>query len=264
MINQLARMFGGNVRVIRAGELESLERTPRRTRADEFREIISSLVKYSKKQGVDAVFFVDTSARPAASAFRQSWKIQNPRSSKMPKTLFLNPDGFITQELVKEMSETDYSALVSLLRKKKGDLREADLKIVGDGALGSDKQCLEQLEKVFSMNGLSKKSKVLIYDTCAHTGNTLNPIKRLLKQFGASNVSFGLASQHLCDDSVKVDHVGVPYMPQMSCRPFSGSSAEVIVRAQQGIHSALKYDGDREDYIETKQVIRDIIDGKEE
>ena len=227
--------------------------------------IAKNLAEYAKKNQIEAVIFIDTAARLGAVAFREAWKLLNPKD-KIPKTLFLNPYGFQTKEYLSEVKK-DYRD--SLLAKRLGQMKTGNLipggynnstgldpkdsealerlcrndpdaetfrQVISDMRHLPDSEALKQLEIFLKNTGLSKNSKILVFDTCKVNGYSLDPIKRLLEMHGAQDVKYCSSNIHdLYTDRVFY----LDGIQGRACEAFSSfvRESKIVEKPQDQIHT---------------------------
>ena len=129
--------------------------------------ITEGLVDYLHDNGVKALVLPDRSARPVWVAVDEYWKIMFPEEER-PDIFFINPDGF----------------------KRHGDLANHSLadksKFRFDNEIKSD--FLEKYKALFG----HKEQRVLLFDVCIHSGETISPVIRFMRKVGFSKLEFGV------------------------------------------------------------------------
>lgn len=111
-------------------------------------ELTEYLAVYLKEKNIGNVILLDRSARPAYLGLVKVWRKMFP-DAKRPNIYFVNPDGFQPDD---------------------------------------DEKSKEQILKEFRYNYpalAGKKEKVLIFDTCIHSGNTISPVIETLEANGS-------------------------------------------------------------------------------
>lgn len=203
----------------------------RKSPAESVYEISTRLVKYTRENKIDAVIFLDRGARLEATAFRAAYKAHCPEASSMPKTLFMNPVGFVSYEYLNELSDSNKILFFDRELARDGSLIAAKEK-VGEC---TDSEIQRQLDDYFSKARLSKNSNIIIIDTCVHSGYSIEPVLRAFKQYGAKNVKFGVMASDKSSFPVKVDFIGTH--EDMPCKPFRGVETDVILKPYNRITS---------------------------
>lgn len=197
---------------------------------------------------VSDVIFVDSSARPAATALREYWKLKQ-GDQAMPGLYFVNPFGFKDKEDIFELYEDGAARGVQV--------RQLD--ILSPAAAREQGQIESEFEKRYQGLMEHKDKAVMLLDTCAHSGLTLKLIMRTLENLGFQKVIIALASEHMCDIS---PHVTL--LREADCRPFGYDTSML---KHQGSTESLRrggYEGQPEsDLLERdrSQLLRENIRG---
>jgi len=192
------------------------------------RRLADEIINY----GVKNVLFIDSSARPAATALKEYWRIEHP-NLELPGLYFVNPFGFKNASDIDEMKQIANS---SHDVKKSWDSLTSEL-------ARTDEQILEEFKKRYPALLAERDKPLLIFDVCSHSGATIPPIKRLLERAGFGNIKTALVSEHshLTADIVLLD--------EADCHPFGIDSA---VLKDQGSVTSLRAGGDSEQSEEEK------------
>ena len=197
------------------------------------------LAQYLHSEGISRIAFVDRSARLAYLSLREAWHRLYP-SERLPEIYFFNPDGFATKthlsqphELISEESSSPVpKALVVALKEAPDHLLNlppnlfysvisANAALIISRAPSDKREVADRLKRDFSRLTKDTQSPLLIFDTCRHTGNALNPIHEALESAGFSDVRIGLAS-HTRDYSnlPEPDFVALKGEAANLCYPF--------------------------------------------
>jgi hypothetical protein len=173
----------------------------------EYKQVCTGLISYVQREGVetekpvDTVVFIDRSARLAYLGFRELWKDGYYNDIPIPKIRFLNP------------------TYVSHLHKFKKTEAEMGYAVLSD--------YLKSLDRFISMNSLSGK-KVLVYDTCIHSGKSIETIINYMR-FKGVDIRVGVASGDRNDSNITPDFNGGFY----GCNFFDSQSSRSTFTHQQ-------------------------------
>ena len=151
----------------------------------------------------------------------------------MPKLLFLNPNGFFSQEFMAAAPKLQRHSINS---KVVEGIRDGEVLLTRRELL-NDQEILQQLDQTFSKAGISKESKILIFDTCCHSGNSISPILRAFELYGTNEIKLGLVNQDRCYAEIKADLICLD-SPRKGCYPFSRNGLDLIRKNTHSIHSS--------------------------
>ena len=166
-------------------------------------EISYALASYTHDNCIDNLIFLDSSARLAYLGFKYAYhqkyiKSLDNKDSKYraPSIYFINPDGFDTN--LRSLSEV-----------------------------------ISDFNNTYKLLSANKNSKIMLFDTCIHTGSNLNHVLNALNQAGFKNLFFGVShfdyNGHLLGLSIneenlynfpKIDFIALNYHPYYGCKPF--------------------------------------------
>lgn len=170
---------------------------------------------YLHKNRVPSVLFLDRSARPAATGVREYWHAMY-ADQKLPNMYFINANGLKTKkqitvrDILKQRLQTTNEPTTSLPTEDrtseviKQEFREAYPQLMRD-----------------------KDKPLLVFDTCIHSGETVLPVKELLRQLGFKDVRVGTIEDPPTQSVISADF----YMreegdaPAGLCRPFGHESS---------------------------------------
>lgn len=177
------------------------------------------------------IIFIDSSARPAAIALKEYWRIKMP-DQQMPGLYFVNPFGFKNAEDIENMDL--HTQLTGSGNRSQG--------LLSPEAARSDEQIQDEFEDRYHVLLEDKEQPLMVFDTCSHSGSTLSPILRVLENSGFKKVITVLASNHRCD--ITPDKV---LLSVGSCYPFGADSA--VLKHQGSVESlrAGGYEGQTEE-----------------
>lgn len=191
-----------------------------------------------KKNKPEAIFFLDSGARLAANLFKSAYRARFPMATTMPKLLFLNPVAFLSQELVSE-TKPDEDFLVEFLQKEKKAILRGEI-IATQSERLKLQEILEQLEHTYQLAGLRRDSKVLLFDTCCHSGSNLLPVLSVFRAFGA-DPKIALANDARLQAELKPDLVCLDHEPEHhpvygGCYPFGLTNRYIMRKSTHSIH----------------------------
>jgi len=193
----------------------------RHERADIY-TFCKGLAEYLKNQEVRNIVFVDRSARPAWIGVDEYWK-RNFQGIPKPGFYFINPDGFNPQlvgvpeiqsnEALKYLVKSINIPLLSISGKEEDDIVQ---------------EIADRFEEVFVGLRHDKDKPLVLFDTCSHTGGTIENILAVLDAAGFEDVRVITANSPDPSSGVvpaaKIDK----YTRLTSCYPFGRD--EVVVK----------------------------------
>ena len=143
-----------------------------------------NLARYLAKNKIENIIFLDRSARPGYIALKKAWKKEYPHIAS-PNVYFTNPEGYNTNNRnIKEIAN-EFNTIYTKLASNKG-------------------------------------AKIMLFDVCMHSGNTVKPILDSLKEAGYNNIIVGLTqpkdSGYSC--AQKVDFLALNQGSINICYPF--------------------------------------------
>lgn len=206
-------------------------------------EVTRSLAEYVYGEKVKALVLVDRSARPAYVAFKEYWGLVYGKE-KTPDIYFINPKGFSNSgdmrvavgRFKRFMVDDETEVTVRSQSEVTKDFRDAYQNLISD----------------------HKKSSVLLFDTCIHTGNTLSSVVKILRNVGFSDLRLGTAR----DGNVSLPVSFVAESCFRTCYPFGEDrmveKSDVSVRSTLTKEVAL-IDHSKRLRQEIKQIVRDYV-----
>ena len=138
------------------------------------------LADYIESENIRNVVFLDRAARKAWIALDEYWNLKYPDKQK-PGFYFMNPDVFKTYSFAQGAQYP--------LRAYKTDLM--------------DTQVIRQLEENYPALLAEKDKPVIIFDTCAHTGYTIQATERMFNLIGFRDVRVVTASPPSSESGVR-------------------------------------------------------------
>lgn len=209
-------------------------------------EFSKELTKYIHENGIKDVILIDRSARPAWVGIDEYWKNNYPEEQR-PAIHFINPEplefsGFIKSEdldrdkVIRDIEEVEKTGSSPLFDKFNNRIKSfAD----------------EFVEKY----KIDRESTVLIFDTCSHTGETIQAVANLL---GAAGYDVKILTANDAD-RIATDGRLDKNTIMTSCYPFGTDPG---VKKEDSIISSLDDRADRHGVVTSRKEIRKIIDEK--
>lgn len=224
---------GGEVPEIYDGDRGLMERNEFLDPEQEVNMIVATerLAQEVIENNIKNIIFIDSSARPAAIALKEYWRIKHP-DLEMPGLYFVNPFGF------KNASDVDNMIFNAELTGR----GNRSLNFLTPEAARTDEQIQDEFEGRYHVLLEDKEEPLMVFDTCSHSGSTISPVLRVLENSGFNNITTVLASDHRCD--VSPDKV---LISSASCYPFGVDSA---VLKHQGSAESIRsggYEGQTEE-----------------
>ncbi len=164
-------------------------------------KIGENLAKYLFKKKINNIIFIDRAARPGYIALIKSWNKIFPNTPR-PNIYFTNPDGY-----------TDFR---------------------------TEKKIAQEFNNTYKNLSANKDAKILIFDVCMHTGETIEPLLTFLKKEGYKNVFLGLSQPKDDDCDIKNNFSALKYEPSNCCYPFDRD--RLIERNLNSVLSERNYD----------------------
>ncbi len=198
------------------------------------------VAEYALARGIRNIVFMDRAARPAWVGVDEYWE-KKLKDKPKPGFYFINSDAFITRE---------FSNWVARNPRTKEKKVKSNFKL-------SDREVLNQLEYKYKPLLKFKDKPVLLFDTCAHTGDTLLSVKRMFEMAGFSDVRTATASEPERYSGVK-SVINFSDANLKICNPFG---LERSVEEDPMSVSSVPVDKEKEktDSIDMRRDIRNII-----
>ncbi|MBT6505796.1 hypothetical protein HOK68_03380, partial [Candidatus Woesearchaeota archaeon] len=135
---------------------------------------------------INNIMLIDCSARPLYIAIRKLWKNKFPKL-KQPQIYFTNPEAYQTSMSFETQDHNNHY--------------------------------LKKFENTYKKLAKKKEEKLLLFDMCAHTGDTLRPIINLLK-YNEYNVVVGIAQKNPLFEEIVFDFIALNRECRLKCSPF--------------------------------------------
>lgn len=149
------------------------------------------VAEYLHDEGIADLVIIDRSSRPVYIGVKEYWRHAYP-GEKSPNMYFMNPNGFRLK------SEAGH----------KGGERDTRGEVEEEFA-ATYRQLMEDKEK-----------PVLIFDSCIHSGNTLEPVKKTMEGLGFEKLLVGSINPSGPSASVQTDFFITRNRPEKGCYPF--------------------------------------------
>lgn len=185
---------------------------------------IKTIADFLKENDIADIVLLDRSARPLYVGLREYWKSQYP-DSEMPGIYFLNPKGFVSQT---SLTLWDYAKFGEQYENETfEDSKELPSTVRAERDIDQEIQA--------SMNGLykDKNKPIMIFDTCIHTGSSIEAVQSKLQQHGFNNLMIGSITPASIDvqsaiqyiltsgrQPIREDFAATDSTPEYGCYPF--------------------------------------------
>jgi hypothetical protein len=225
---------------------------------DSVYEISAAFVREVREREVRNIVLPDATARPLWVGFAEIWHMRY-SGEPLPGIYFLNPDGFVNNTRRERVTKKEALKGLEFLSELMGVPLPDELKKEFDNPIHADKlaEFKERFTKLFSQ----KDQRVLVLDTCVHTGDTMQVMADVLKEAGFTNVLFGAVSKDM-ESEFPIDLHLIEGEPHYGCHP---AGAEGLIKRERNITSERSSSEIlREFSLETREDIRKIVRKKEE
>lgn len=213
-------------------------------------EYSKKIAEYLRKGNIPNLVVIDRSSRPLYIGVKEYLDKKYP-DEKMANIYFMNPKGFKAKE---EMTEYEIEEIIDDCAWKQ-DVSESPEQVRSKGEI------LKELEETYKKLMLDKDKPLLIFDTCIHSGDSLAPVKKTLKELGFSDIRIGAINPSDRGSKVKTDFYVTKQEPEKGCYPFGRD--RIIEKTFNHVYSQRTEDsGDsrkRERSIELRREIKDIM-----
>ena len=169
----------------------------------------AAIAEHLKEQNIPNLVITDRSSRPLYIGVREYWKKKYP-DKKMPNIYFMNPRGFKSAE---NLTGQDIVKIIS------DNMFSNDAKVVHDQARNHG-EIYQDFKQTYKTLLKDKNKPVLVFDTCIHSGNTLKPVKDMMKEQGFTDIRIGSINPSGPHSSVNADFYITNERPARECIPF--------------------------------------------
>ncbi len=172
-------------------------------------EYCSYVADYLRHENIPNLVIIDRSSRPLYIGVREYWKAKYGEKG-MPNVYFLNPKGFKASE---DLTNEDI-AEIAIDTMFKDDAEESSNQI------RSREEIIKEFKETYKKLIADKEKPVLVFDSCIHSGDTLSPVKSVMKKTGFKDVRIGSINPSDKKSQVKTDFYITPVEPEKGCYPF--------------------------------------------
>jgi hypothetical protein len=167
------------------------------------------IAEYLRSEKVPNLVILDRSSRPLYIGVKEYLQPKYPEE-KMANIYFMNPKGFVAKE---EKSSEEIAEIINDCEWK-DDLKELPQQV------RSKEEILNEFQESYHKLLESKDLPVLLFDTCIHSGNSLEPVKKVFDQANFSDVRVGSINPSDEGAKVKTDFYVTKERPEKGCYPF--------------------------------------------
>ncbi|OGN10292.1 MAG: hypothetical protein A3J46_00670 [Candidatus Yanofskybacteria bacterium RIFCSPHIGHO2_02_FULL_41_11] len=215
---------------------------------DDLFEFVKSISEYLHDNEIPNLVIIDRSSRPLYMGVIEYWRSRYP-DEKMPGIYFLNPKGFKQRE---SLSRYDIEK-IQLDSRFKHDALESPQKI------RTKQEVLEEFEEVYHKLLADKDKPVLVFDSCIHSGDTLDPVKKTMEEAGFEDIMIGSINPVGRRSRVRTDFHITSKDPEKGCYPFDKD--RMIEKVFDHVYSQRTSDPQKRQLsIELRKEIKRIID----
>lgn len=179
---------------------------------DERQELFSyskAVAEYLRSEKVPNLVIIDRSSRPLYVGVKEYLRSKYP-DEQMPNIYFMNPKGFKAQE---ELTPDEISEIIDDCEWK-GDIGE------WPDQVRNNAEIKQEFENTYTRLMADKDKPVLIFDSCIHSGGSLEPVKRAFDDSGFSDSRIGSINPPDPDSRVETDFYITTRRPEKGCYPF--------------------------------------------
>lgn len=193
------------------GSKTGAERTffPDKGARNEIFKFCAAIAEYLRSQKIPNLVIIDRSARPLYVGVREYLRTKYPNET-MPNMYFMNPKGFKARE---DLTPREIDEIIAECEWK-GDATDARSSVRTKG------QIYAEFQGAYKALLKDKDKPVLIFDTCLHTGKSLEPVKNMLKLQGFTDIRIGAVNPSDRGSKVQTDFNITNKPPERGCYPF--------------------------------------------
>lgn len=205
------------------------------------------IAEYLREENIPNLVIIDRSARPLYIGIKEYLKTRYPDELK-PNMYFMNPNGFKAKE---EVSDYEINSIIRRCLNNE-DLAESAQQV------RSKEEIFKEFESVYKKLMVDKDEPLMIFDTCIHSGSSLEPIKKAFDQAGFSDIRVGAINPAQLGAKVKTDFHVTTKRAEKGCYPFDRD--RIIEKTFDHVYSKVTNDQKkREKSIELRREIRNIM-----
>jgi hypothetical protein len=172
-------------------------------------EYSKKIAEYLKSENIPNLVIIDRSSRPLYVGVKEYLQSKYP-DDKKPDIYFMNPKGFKAKE---NMTQEEIDGVIMDCAFK-GDSWESSDQV------RSKEEILKEVEDTYKKLMLDKEKPLLVFDTCIHSGKSLEPVKKALEEIGFSDLRIGAVNPADEHAKVKTDFYITKERPGKGCYPF--------------------------------------------
>lgn len=234
-----------------------------RERDDVFNSI-EGLVNYVKDNGIKNIIFMDRSARSAWIGFDEYWKTAL-ADKEEPGIYFMNPRSVKEQKDPPQTNEEKFKKFVDFaINKIKddgmiGSFQEFDNEFNSYIATSaSESDFINEVKENYKTLLKDKDEPNLIFDICAHTGESIKSIKKVLEGAGFSNLKVLTCKKPDQESGVITEQPLTEYQWFTGCYPF-GPHHLVKMKAGSIMSKPDQDPENRAEGVQTRKEIKQIV-----
>lgn len=206
-------------------------------------EFSKELTKYIHENSINDVILIDRSARPAWVGIDEYWKTNYPEE-KRPSIHFLNPEPLEFGNFLKDENISG--------REAAKDMREVEKNGSSPLLNKFNKKITSLADEFIKKYKIEKGNPILVFDTCSHTGETINAVTNMLRAGGYEVRIVTANGANVLETDKSLDGNAI----MTSCYPFGKDSG---VKKGDELTSSLDEKADREPVVTSRLEIRKII-----
>ncbi len=168
-----------------------------------------AIAEYLRTEEIPNLIIVDRSSRPLYVGVREYLRSKYPDET-MPNMYFVNPKGFKSKE------DLSYQEIMDFISEcmYKGDTIDSPDQVKNSASI------MDEFSNTYTELMKDKKKPVLVFDTCIHSGDSLEPIQGILGKLGFSDVRIGAVNPPEYGSKVQTDYYITRRRPEKGCYPF--------------------------------------------
>jgi hypothetical protein len=210
-----------------------------------------SVTEYLHDNQVPNIVIIDRSSRPLYVGIIECWRQLYPEEPR-PGIYFMNPKGFKSKEDV----DPDDLWEMYLESEAKDDKPEQNL------PTRSREEIIAEMEEVYSELDNDKEKPLLVFDSCIHTGDSLDPVVKSLRMSGYKDVRVGSINPAERNAKIDTDYHITRVRPEKGCYPFDRD--RMIEKTFDHVYSQATPDQEKRQRSgtlrkEIKQVMKDFL-----
>ncbi len=170
-----------------------------------------AVAEYLRIENIPNLVIIDRSARPLYVGVKEYLRSKYP-DERTPNIYFMNPKGFKAKE---DLTPEEIEDIIEACRW------HDDIDETSDQAR-SREEIMTEFQNTYKRLISDKDKPVLVFDTCIHSGNSLESVKKAFDSLGFSDVRVGAVNpSNDFESQVKTDFYITKKEPKNGCYPFS-------------------------------------------